>query len=63
MLVVFDDNAQTIAVLPVNRDLMAEIAVVNLLGETIGTKTSQICMAYSYGDGEKGMVSSLVVSR
>lgn len=53
MLLVFDENAQTVTVIHINRDLMAEITVLNLLGETIGTKKSQICMAYSYGDGDR----------
>ena len=52
LLVVFDESAQTVTAIHINRDLMAEITIVNLLGETIGTRMSQICMAYSYGDGD-----------
>lgn len=53
LLAVFDESAQTITAIHINRDLMAEITIVNLLGEAIGTRTSQICMAYSYGDGDQ----------
>lgn len=53
MLLVFDENAQTVTSIHINRDMMAEITVLNLLGETIGTRTSQLCMAYSYGDGQQ----------
>ena len=53
MLVALDENARTVTAIHISRDLMAEITVLNLLGETIGTRMSQICMAYSYGDGDQ----------
>lgn len=53
LLAVFDESAQTITAIHINRDLMAEITVMNLLGEPIGTRMSQICMAFSYGDGDR----------
>lgn len=53
MLATLDENARTVTAIHVSRDLMAEITVLNLLGETIGTRMSQICMAYSYGDGNQ----------
>lgn len=62
MLVIVDENAQTVTAIHINRDLMAEITVVNLLGETIGTKISQICMAYSYGDGDRSSCELAVES-
>lgn len=51
MLVVLDENAKKVTAIHINRDLMAPITVLNLMGETIGTRMSQICMAYSYGEG------------
>lgn len=54
-LVVFDESAETVSVIHINRDMMAEMTVINLLGEPIGTRTAQICMAFGYGDG--GQVS------
>lgn len=53
MLVVFDENNRVVTPIHINRDLMAEITIMNLLGEKIGTQVSQICMAYSYGDGDR----------
>lgn len=53
LLVVFDENARTISEIHINRDLMAEVTVLNLLGEVIGTRNAQICTAYGYGDGDK----------
>lgn len=53
LLVVLDEREKTVSALHVNRDLMAEMTVVNLLGEAIGTRTAQICLAYSYGDGDQ----------
>lgn len=62
LLVVFDESAQTVTAIHINRDLMAEITVMNLLGEAIGTRTSQICMAYSYGDGDRASCKLAVES-
>lgn len=53
MLIVLDENAQTVTAIHINRDLMADITILNLMGETIGNRKSQICMAYSYGDGDQ----------
>lgn len=53
MLVVLDENAQTVTAIHINRDLMADITILNLMGETIGSRKSQICMAYSYGEGDQ----------
>ncbi|MGN1020624.1 MAG: LCP family protein [Aristaeellaceae bacterium] len=52
LLVVFDENARTVSEIHINRDLMAEVTVLSLLGEEIGTRTAQLCTAYGYGDGE-----------
>ena len=51
LLVVVDDNAKTVSTLQINRDSMTELKVLNLLGQSIGTQTAQICLAYAYGDG------------
>ncbi len=51
LLVVVDDNAKTVSTLQINRDSMTELSVLNLLGQSIGTQTAQICLAYAYGDG------------
>lgn len=53
LLVVFDESEKKVSALHVNRDLMVEMTVINLLGEAVGTRTAQICLAYSYGDGDQ----------
>jgi len=52
MLLVIDDNAKTVTPIEINRDTMAEIVVLSVLGEEIGTRRGQIALSYAFGDGE-----------
>ena len=51
LLLVFDDNRCTIQPVHINRDLMAEITVLNVMGRETGTRMAQICLAHGFGDG------------
>jgi len=53
LLLVIDDNRDTAAALQIDRDTMAEITVLSVLGVPSGTRTAQICLAHSFGDGEE----------
>ena len=53
MLFVFDNDAQTCSAIHVNRDTMANVAVLGVGGEKIDTVTKQIALAHTYGNGQK----------
>ena len=53
MLFVFDNSAQTCSAIHVNRDTMANVAVLGVGGEKIDTVTKQIALAHTYGNGQK----------
>ena len=53
MLFVFDNSAKTYSAIHVNRDTMANVAVLGVGGEKIGTVTKQIALAHTYGNGQK----------
>lgn len=52
-LVVMDPNNKQLIQIPIDRDTMASIPVVGVLGDRIGTRTMQICLAHGYGDGRE----------
>lgn len=56
MLMVFDNNAKTYSTIHINRDTMAEIEMLGVEGNKIGTVTKQIALAHTYGKG--GSVSN-----
>lgn len=51
MLVVIDDDRDTVQAIQLNRDTMCEIDVMSAFGEKTGTRTAQLCLAHAYGDG------------
>jgi LCP family protein required for cell wall assembly len=51
LLVVLDRRAHTIQTLAIDRDTIAEIPVLGVLGDAMGTRQTQICLAYGFGDG------------
>jgi len=53
MLIVVNDDNKTITPIQINRDSMVEIDVLNITGQKSGTRTSQICLAHSFGDGKE----------
>lgn len=53
MLMVFDHAAKTLQRIQIDRDTMAEITVLGILGNALGTNTHQICLAHGFGDGKE----------
>ena len=53
MLVVVDHEKKQIDRIQIDRDTMAEITVLGLLGNDMGTSTHQICLAHSFGASEE----------
>lgn len=60
LLLVIDDNRDTVAAIQINRDTMAEITILGVLGQESGTRRAQICLAHSFGDGGKQSCELLV---
>lgn len=52
-LVIIDSLNETITRLQIDRDTMAEVTVLGVLGNETGTKQLQICLAHGYGDGRE----------
>lgn len=52
LLIVVDDNRDTVTAIQINRDTMAEITTLSALGEETGTRQAQICLSHGYGDGK-----------
>ena len=52
LLLVIDHQRQLITPVHIDRDTMAEITVLGVLGNTAGTKTAQICLSHGFGDGQ-----------
>ena len=51
VLLVVDDNRDTIGALQINRDTMTEITVLSILGQETGVTTAQLALAHAFGDG------------
>ncbi len=50
-LFVIDNKNATCSAIHINRDTMAEISVLGLAGEKVGSVNRQIALAHTYGDG------------
>lgn len=53
LLVVIDTQNKTVHRIQIDRDTMAEITVLGVLGNELGTSTHQICLAHGFGDGKE----------
>ena len=53
MLMIIDDLNKRIVPLQIDRDTMAEITVLGVLGNVTGTQNAQICLSHGFGDGGK----------
>ena len=51
LLIVLDRQEHTIQTLAIDRDTITEIPVLGVLGDAMGTRQTQICLAYGFGDG------------
>ena len=52
LLTVIDTHDKVIHRIQIDRDTMAEITVLGVLGNELGTNTHQICLAHGFGDGK-----------
>lgn len=52
MLVIIDPVNKTLTQLHIDRDTMAPITVLGVLGNEAGTKDAQICLSHGFGDGK-----------
>lgn len=50
-LVVIDSEADTVSQIQIDRDTMTPITILGVLGNRSGVRTTQICLAHSFGDG------------
>lgn len=53
LVLAVDDDAQTWQLLQLDRDTMADIPVLGVRGDVVGTVHEQLCMAHSYGNGRQ----------
>lgn len=53
LLLVFDNTQKTCTGLQINRDTMAEMNVLGVAGDKIGTVNQQITLAHTYGNGRE----------
>ncbi len=53
LLLVIDEEQKTITPLQIDRDTMAEITILGVLGNVAGTKEYQICLSHGFGDGKE----------
>ena len=51
LLMVIDSEHKTVRRVQIDRDTMAEITVLGVLGNELGTSKMQICLAHGFGDG------------
>ncbi len=53
LLLVLDHEEQSISALQINRDTLAEMNVLGVAGEKVGTVEKQIALAHTYGNGKE----------
>lgn len=52
-VVIVDPTHKTISQLAIDRDTMTPITVMGVMGNLVNTRTLQICLSHSYGDGKE----------
>ena len=60
MLMVLDKDNDSVTALHLNRDAMAQIDILGLDGETVGTFNGQLALAHTYGSGGKDSCKNTV---
>jgi len=51
LLLAIDDDKKSVTPIQINRDTLAEITVLSLLGQETGTTRAQIALSHAFGDG------------
>ncbi len=49
LLVTIDEKARTVDLMQIDRDTMADITILSVLGQDAGTRKAQICLAHGFG--------------
>lgn len=52
-LIVMDPNNKQLIQIPIDRDTVTPVPMVGVLGDRVGTRTMQLCLAHGYGDGRE----------
>lgn len=52
LLIVINEESGTLTPIQIDRDTMAEISILGILGNDTGTRTAQICLSHGFGDGQ-----------
>ena len=60
LLITIDEKAQTVELLHIDRDTMADITILSVLGQDVGTRPAQLCLAHGFG-GTRDRSSQLTV--
>lgn len=53
LLLVINDDTETVTQIQIDRDTMAKIAILSALGNEAGTRITQICLSHGIGDGKE----------
>ena len=53
LLLVIDEENETITPIHINRDTMTEITILGVLGDEAGTVVTQLCLSHGFGDGKE----------
>lgn len=53
MLLVVDHGSESVTALHINRDTMAEMNILGVAGDVVGTVEKQIALAHTYGNGKE----------
>lgn len=62
MLLLFDNSAQTVSAIHLNRDTMTEINMIGMNGASVGSRVEQLCLAHTYGSDPKTSCVNTVVA-
>lgn len=61
-LCALDTQTNTVSVITLNRDTLADIQMYSDSGEYVGTKNMQLCLGYAYGDGKHTSCEHMVTN-
>lgn len=53
LLLVINDDTRTVTPIQIDRDTMAKITILGVLGDETGTRVVQICLSHGFGDGKE----------
>ncbi len=53
LLLLVDNDAKRVTPIQIDRDTMAEITILGVLGNPAGTREAQICLSHGFGDGRE----------